>query len=137
MKPLPTKPSLGGIFKNGAIAGGAALIGNAVLYLVSAALGWFPPDVLSPMGEPITLAPVLGMTLFGAIAGTIGYLVLSRFLTKAQANRWFTILAVIVLVLMVATPLGLTGAPVMQIVVLEIMHLVIGGALIYFLPKSV
>jgi hypothetical protein len=28
---LPTKPSLGGIFKNGAIAGGAALIVNAVL----------------------------------------------------------------------------------------------------------
>lgn len=134
---LNTKPSIGGILKNGAIAGGAAVVINAVLYFVSAALGWFPADVLSPMGVPITVGPVVGMTVFGAVAGTIGYLVLSRFLAKAQANRWFTILAIVVLVLMVATPFGLAGAPVMQIVMLEIMHLVIGGALIYFLPKSV
>ncbi|MEZ4717812.1 MAG: DUF6069 family protein [Caldilineaceae bacterium] len=133
---LQTKPSLSGILKNGAIAGGAAVVVNAVLYLVSNALGWFPADVLSPMGTPITLAPVIGMTVFGAVAGTVGYLVLSRFLSRAQANRWFTILAVLVLVLMTTTPLGLSGAPLMQIVMLEVMHLVIGIALIYYLPKS-
>ena len=133
---LQTKPSLSGILKNGAIAGGVAVVVNAVLYLVSNALGWFPADVLSPVGTPITLGPVIGMTVFGAVAGTVGYLVLSRFLSRAQANRWFTILAVVVLVLMTTTPLGLSGAPVMQIVMLEVMHLVIGVALIYYLPKS-
>ena len=134
---LPTKPSLGGILKNGAIAGAAAVVVNAVLYLVGNALGWFPADVLSPMGTPITLAPVIGMTVFGAVVGTVGYLVLSRFLSRAQTNRWFTILAVLVLAFMTTTPFGLAGAPVMQIVMLEVMHLVIGGALIYYLPKSV
>ena len=133
---LQTKPSLSGILKNGAIAGGVAVVVNAVLYLVSNALGWFPADVLSPVGTPITLGPVIGMTVFGAVAGTVGYLVLSRFLSRAQTNRWFTILAVLVLAFMTTTPFGLAGAPLMQIVMLEVMHLVIGVALIYYLPKS-
>jgi hypothetical protein len=56
---------------------------------------------------------------------------------KPLGNRWFTILAVIVLIGMAFTPFSLPGAPTSMIVFLEIMHVVIGGALIYFLPKSV
>lgn len=134
--PANTKPSIGGIVKNGAIAGSIAIVVNAILYFGAAALGWFPDTVLTPAGVPITLTPVIMITLGGTIAGTVGYLILSRFLSRQKANLWFTILAVIVLVVMAVTPLQLPGAPMGQIVTLEIMHLVAGLPLIYFLPRS-
>lgn len=134
--PANTKPSIGGIIRNGAIAGVLAIVVNAVLYLGAAALGWFPDTVLTPAGVPITLMPVIMITLGGAIAGTIGYLILSRFLSRQKANLWFTILAVIVLVVMAITPFQIPGAPMMQIVTLQIMHLVAGLPLIYYLPRS-
>ncbi len=134
--PANTKPSIGGIIKNGAIAGVIAVVVNAILYVGAAALGWFPETVLTPAGVPITLAPVVSLTVGAAIAGTVGYLILSRFLSRPKANLWFTILAVIVLVVMAVTPLQLPGAPIGQIVTLEIMHLVAGLPLIYFLPRS-
>lgn len=136
-KPMTTRPSIGGIIKNGAIAGIGSMVINAVLYFIGAAMNAFPADILTPMGQPMTIGPVVSVTLMGAVAGTLGYLVLTRFLPAATANRWFTILAVLVIILMVFTPLQLPGLPMMGVVLLEIMHLVIGGALIYFLPRSV
>ena len=131
-----TKPSIGGIIKNGAIAGGIAVVVNAILYLRASALGWFPDTVITPSGAPITLAPVLMITLGGAIVGTIGYLILSRFLNRQKADLWFTILAVIVLVVMAINPPQLPGVSMGQIVAMEIMHLVAGLPLIYYLPHS-
>ncbi len=135
--PLDAKPSAGGVIKNGAIAGVIGVVVNAILYFIGSAMGAFPETVLNPAGQPITLVPVIIVTLIGAIAGTLGYLILSRFMVKPLANRWFTILAVIILIGMAFTPFSLPGAPTSMIVFLEIMHVVIGGALIYFLPKSV
>ena len=45
------------------------------------------------------------------------------------------IIAIIVLVLMAASPLGIPGAPASQIVIMEIMHLVAGISAIYFLTR--
>jgi hypothetical protein len=134
--PLDTKPSVGGVIKNGAIAGVIGIVINAILYFIGAAMGAFPPTVLNPAGQPITIVSVITVGLVGAIAGTIGYLILSRIMVQPLANRWFVILAVIVLIGMAFTPFTLPGAPTSMIVFLEIMHLVIGGALIYYLPRS-
>lgn len=133
----PVKPSVGGILKNGALAGGVAIILNAILYFIGVPLGAFPQEILTPMGVPLTLGPVAGMTLFGAIGGTVAYLVLTRFLAKPLADRIFLILAVAVLIFMAFSPLNLPGAPMMQVIFLEIMHLVAGIPLMIQLPRSV
>lgn len=133
----PAKPSVSGILKNGAIAGGVAIVLNAILYFIGSPLGAFPADVLNPMGAPITLGPVIGVTLVGVVGGTIAYLLLTRFLAKPMADRIFLILAVIVLVVMAFSPMNLPGAPVIQIIFLEIMHLVAGIPLMVQLPRSV
>ena len=131
------KPSIGGILKNGAIAGVGAAVVNAILYFIGSFMGAFPADVLSPMGMPITLVPVVGATLFGAIAGTVFYLILTRFLAKSTADRVFLIAAVLVLIFMAFSPMNLPGAPMSQVIFLEIMHLVVGLPLIRQLPLSV
>jgi hypothetical protein len=136
--PAVEKPSIGSIVKNGAIAGVGSVVVNAILYFIGAAMGGFPETVIAPTGVPITVGPVILLTIAGAVAGTIGYIALSRFLSKAQADRWFVILASIVLVLMAITPIQLAsaGAGALQIILMEIMHVVIGVALMYYLPRS-
>ena len=83
---------------------------------------------------PITIVPVVVSTMLALIVATIVYSILNRF--TGNPNRWFTIIAVVVLVVSAVSPLTLPGAPVMMIVMLEAMHLVAGIAAIYFLRQS-
>jgi hypothetical protein len=128
-----TKPSIGAIWRNGLIAAAVAAVINAVLYFIGSAMGAFPTSVLTPMGTPITIVPVVLVTVVGILAGTVAYTILN-WLTK-NPNRWFTILAVVVLIAMAFNPFTLPGAPMLMIVFLEVMHLVAGGAAIYFLTR--
>jgi hypothetical protein len=129
------KVSLSQIWQSGAIALIAAVVVNALLFLVGSALGVFPPTALTPMGVPVTIGAVILMSVLGTLVGVIGYTVLSRFLIPANTNRWFTILAIIVIVAMLFSPFGIQNAPLAQIVILELMHLVVAGALVYFLTR--
>ncbi len=129
-----SKPTLGTVWRNGLIAIVVAAVANAVLYFIGAALGWMPDTVLTPMGQPVTIVPVVASTVIALVVATIVYSILNRF--TGNPNRWFTIIAVIVLVVSAASPLSLPGAPTMMIVLLEVMHLVAGVAAIYFLRQS-
>ncbi len=129
-----SKPTLSTIWRNGLIAIVVAAVVNAVLYFIGAALGWMPATVLTPMGLPVTIVPVVASTVVALVVATIVYSILNRF--TGNPNRWFTIIAVIVLVVSAVSPLSLPGAPAMMIVLLELMHLVAGIAAIYFLRQS-
>jgi len=128
------KPALVAIWRNGLIAAIVAAVINAILFYIGAVAGGFPASVLTPMGVPITVMPVIIATVLGIVVGTLGYAILSRFTTNP--NRWFTIVAIVVLLLMVYNPFTLVGAPVLMIALLQIMHLVAGGAALYFLTRS-
>lgn len=125
--------SLSEIVKAGLIAAVSAAIINALIFLLGRALGSFPDTALTPAGRPIDAPGAALLSVLGVIAGTVVYTVLTRRFDTDKANRWFRIIAVIVLVVMIPTPFGIAGAPVSQIVLLEVMHLVAGLAAIYFL----
>jgi hypothetical protein len=131
----PARRPLGEIWKAGLIGAGAAAIINVVLYLLGRLLGSFPSTALTPMGRPVDVVGTAVFSVFGVLAGAVVYTILSRLMDTARANRWFLIIAIVVLVLMVLSPLGVSGAPVSQIVIMEIMHLVAGISAIYFLTR--
>lgn len=130
------KPGFGQIARQGAIGGGIALVVNAILFFIGSALGAFPADALTPMGVPVDIIAVVAASIVPTIAAIIGYFVLVRFLSLARAKQVFMILAVLVLLGMVYNPFGITNVPMLQIVLLEVMHLVLGGALVYYLLKA-
>lgn len=92
------KPELGSVARQGAIATVVAVVVNVVLYFLGSAIGAFPPEALTPLGGPVVVGPVAIMSLLGGVVGTIGYFVLTRFLSRAKANLWFAILVLLVLV---------------------------------------
>jgi len=131
----PARRPLGEIWKAGLIGGGVAAIINVVLYLLGRALGSFPATALTPMGRPVDVVGTVVLSVFGVLAGAVVYTILTRLMVTARANRWFLIIAIVVLVLMAPSPLGVPGAPASQIVIMEIMHLVAGISAIHFLTR--
>lgn len=113
-------------WRQGLTAAGIAAVINTILYVTGSALGGFPADVITPMGTPITLAAVILASTAPLVVGTLVYTLLNRWTTNP--NRWFTILAFLVLLAFVPGPLTLPNAPMLMIVLLEVMHLVAGGA---------
>jgi len=131
----PARRPLGEIWKAGLIGAGVAAIINIVLYLLGRALGSFPDTALTPMGRPVDVVGAAVFSVFGVVAGAVVYTILSRLMDTARANRWFLIIAIVVLIVMALSPLGVPGAPASQIVIMEIMHLVAGISAIYFLTR--
>ena len=131
------KPSIGSIIKNGAIAGGIGAVVNAVLFFLGTGHGLvFRDDSYADRSAHYSCRRDHGYTdrrnrRYNRLhcAYTL--------LKQRQADLTFLILASLVLVGMAITPLQLPGADVLTIVLLQVMHVVIGVALMYFLPKSV
>ena len=131
----PARRPIGEIWKAGLLGAGVAAIINVVLYLIGRALGSFPDTALTPMGRPVDVVGAAVVSILGVLAGAVVYTILTRLLDTARANRWFLIIAIVVLVLMAPSRLGIPGAPASQIVIMEIMHLVAGISAIYFLTR--
>lgn len=130
------KPGFGQIARQGAIGGIGATVVNAILFFIGSALDAFPPDALTPMGAPVDIMAIVGFSVVSTIAAIVVYFLLHRFLSVERARQFFLILAVLILVGMAFNPLGITNAPTLQIVLLEVMHLTLGGGLIYYLRKA-
>ena len=96
-----------------------------MLFLLTSSFA-FPPEAITPIGQPVSLPPVIIATLMGGAAATIGYIVLTRFLAVPTARRVLLVLAIIVLIAMAFTPFGITEVPTAQIIILNIMHVVAG-----------
>jgi hypothetical protein len=105
------------------------------LYFLGSAIGAFPDTAITPVGQPIIALPVILFSLLGVIVGTAGYILLTRFLAEQRANLIFVIGIVVVELLMAASPFSIENVPTLQIVILEIMHIVVGVALYYFLVR--
>lgn len=131
-----SKPGFGAIARQGAIGTAIALVINSILFLAGSAAGAFPEDAVGPTGQAINLTAVIVAHIIPGIASMIIYYLMVRFLERSRADRFFLILAIVVLVAAVYNPFTITNAPVLQIVILQIMHLVLGGALVYFLRKA-
>lgn len=128
------KPSLATIWRNGVTAAVVATVINVILYTIGAALGGFPQDVITPMGQPITVIIVIASSAVAILLGTLVYTILSRY--TANPNRWFLIITAIVFIVMLPNPLMIANAPVLMIVLLELMHIVTAGAALYFLTRA-
>ncbi|MCB0063944.1 MAG: hypothetical protein KDE19_17595 [Caldilineaceae bacterium] len=129
------KPTIGSIVRAGAIGIVIAAVLNLILYFISTAIGALP--IMSTMGQPITLVPVLTFTIGAGIAATILYLILTRFLDQGRANTVFVVIASLVLIGMAFTPMTSVVEPtVITVVMLEIMHLAAALPPMYTLTKT-
>jgi hypothetical protein len=102
----------------------SAAVANALVYFAASGLGFIPQSVLitTPSGEhPLTVGPVVVSSVVGAIGAAIVFAIIGLFAPRPV--RLFRIVAIVVLVLSLAMPLTIPGAPVALVVSLEVMHI--------------
>jgi hypothetical protein len=127
------KASIGQIAQAGAMVAVISAVVNAVIYLIASAMGFFPSSVVTPAGQPLSIAPVVILSVLGSIGAAIGYALCVRFVPNP--NRAFLILAVVVFVLMFFAPFGIQNAPIGMLVSLQLTHVVVAGLAVYFLTR--
>jgi hypothetical protein len=115
-----------------------SVVVNVVLFLVGDALGAFPPDAIAPGPEgqarPITLGPVVILSAAGPGVGAAVYGILRRFTRRARMA--FVWIAAAVLLIMAVPPFLVENAPVAQVVILQVMHLVTAGATLGMVARA-
>ncbi len=106
----------------GLLAALVAAAANAIVYLVAAAAGTMPQDVVVNGQGPMTLPMVATTSVFGAVAGTAVYALVGRFARRPV--RVFRVVAAVALVLSFVGPFTIPGAPAAMIATLLLMHVV-------------
>lgn len=110
------------------LAAFVAAAANAVVYLVAAAAGAMTQGVVVNGRGPITLPVVAAVSAQGAVAGAVVYALICRF--ARRPGRVFRVVAVVALVLSLAGPFTLPGAPISMILALELMHVVAAAVVV-------
>ncbi len=118
----------GRLVPTGALALVVAAAANAIVYLVASSLGAMPQDVDANGQGPITLPMVVVMSAVGAVAGTLVYALVGRLARRPV--RAFRLVALIALVLSLAGPLTIPGAPAAMVAALLMMHIVAAVAVV-------
>jgi hypothetical protein len=114
------------------LAGLAAALLNALLYLLARAAGALPLTVLLPnLNEPLGLRLVILNSLLPALLAGPLLALLGKW--SKHPVRTFRLLAAIVFLLSLVTPFGIAQAPLPMVLVLELMHLVAAGVITYAL----
>ena len=105
----------------GPLAAVTAAVVNVLVRTISVVLFDIPPDF-----QPLTLGPVIGSSIVGALGATIVFAVLGRF--ARRPIRLFRIIAVVVLFLSFLNPVvALSDASLQMILTLEFMHAVVAA----------
>lgn len=121
------RPAIGGIVARGLIAGVIAAVINVGLFIVTQGVG-FPETALNTQfNQPFSWPPFAFASIMAAVFATVGYIVLTRFLSKRIANITMWVVGILIIAAMTVTPFtGTSGMPFIGKMVMEITHLVAG-----------
>lgn len=109
------------------IAGLAAAILNVILFLVGTSTGTIPADFIIPnAGQPLTIVPVIMASVVPALVAGLVLALLGRFTKKPLTV--FNVISIVLLVVSFSSPFTVPGMPVGMIIILELMHVVVAGA---------
>lgn len=114
-------------------AGLVSALLNAGLYYGATAAGWLAPNLLTPSGDRITVVPVMLASLLPALAAGILLALLLRFTRRPVTI--FRVVGVVFLLVSLMGPLNTPGIDAHSAQVLNLMHLVAAGAILYLLPR--
>ncbi len=136
MNTQETKTSFGKILGLSLVAGLISTIINVILFFIGKAAGFFPDTVLIPnQNAPLNfvnfiISSIVPSLLAGLVMGLI-----YRFIKNSK--KVFNIISIVLVIFSFANPFFIPAAPIMMAVMLNLMHLVVAGNLIYVFNKYI
>jgi hypothetical protein len=132
---MTNKLSFAQTIKAGAIAAGASVIVNSVLFFALHAAGIFTDDIMVQPNQPLTVVPVIASSILPSLIGAMVFLLFEKFSSNGLRN--FTTIAILLCVLSFINPFaGIPNITVAYGIGLNVMHVVVCGFLLYFLKKA-
>jgi uncharacterized membrane protein YoaK (UPF0700 family) len=120
----------------GLMAAVAATIVNTILFFVFHAAGIIVDTIFIQPNQPMTIVPIVISSIVPTLLATLVFFLLEKY-TK-NGFRFFMIIALVLMTLSFINPfMGIQGVTIGYAIVLNIMHAVVVGALLYFIGKSV
>lgn len=119
----------------GAKAAGVSVVINAVLFFIFKALGVFTDDIFLQPGMPLTVVPVIFSSVFPTLVAACVFFLLEKFTNNGF--KIFSIVAIVLLLLSFLNPfMAIPGVTVAYGIALNLMHVVVALALLYFIKNA-
>jgi hypothetical protein len=119
----------------GAKAAGVSVIINAVLFFVFKLLGVFTDDIFLQPGMPLTVVPVIFSSVVPTLVAACVFFLIEKFSSKGYMV--FSIVATVLLLLSFINPfVAIPHITVAYGIALNLMHVVVALALLYFIKKA-
>jgi hypothetical protein len=120
----------------GLFAGITAAIINVLLFLLFRAAGVLTDTIEIQPGQPLSAAPVLISSIMPSIIGSIVFFIIEKF--SNNGHKIFSILTLVLVLLSFMNPfLMIPNVPVLYGIILNVMHVVVGVSLLYFIKKAI
>ena len=122
--------------KAGALAAIVAVVINSILFFIFHQAGVISDTVFVEPNKPLTVMPVIISSTLPSILASIVFFFFEKFTKNGFRN--FTILSIILGLLSLGSPfMVLKEAPIGYILVLNLMHVVVIAAILFFINKAV
>jgi hypothetical protein len=132
---MTTKLNFKQSFNAGLKAAGTATLINAILFYIFHGAGIIVDTIFIQPDQPMTIVPIIISSIVPTLMATFVFFLLEKF-TK-NGFKIFRIIALILLVLSFINPfMGIQGVTIGYAIALNIMHIVVVAALLYFIGKN-
>ncbi len=119
----------------GLTAAAVAAVVNAILFFIFHAPGIIVDTVFIQPNQPMTVVPIIISSVIPSILGSLVFFLFEKYSSNGYKN--FRILALVLMIVTFANPfVGIPNISVAYGIVLNVMHVVVVAALLYFLAKS-
>jgi len=120
----------------GFMAAGAATVLNAILFFVFHGAGVLTDDIFLQPNQPLTIVPVIISSVLPALVASIVFFLIEKY--SNNGFKIFSIVSIILLVLSFINPfVGIPNVTVGYALVLNLMHIVVAGFVLFFINRSV
>jgi len=132
---MNTKVTFSQAMVAGLYASATAIVINAILFFAFHALGILTDDIFVQPNEPLTIVPVIMASFLPVMVGSLFFFLLDKFTSKGL--KIFNIVSIAFLLFSFSGPFtSIPGVTTGYALVLDVMHLVVGGAVLYFINKT-
>ena len=120
----------------GAMASLTAVVINAVLFLILQAAGVIVDTIFIQPNQPLTIIPIIISSILPTMVASVVFFLIEKFTNNGF--KIFRLVSIILLILSFMNPfMGIPEVTVGYAMVLNLMHVVVAGSILYFVNKRV
>jgi hypothetical protein len=132
---MNTKLTFKQIITAGAKAAGISVILNAAIFFIFKSVGILNDSVLIQPNQPLTIVPVIISSILPTLIGACVFFLFEKYSSKSFF--YFSILSIVLTLVSFMSPFAsVANMPLGFGIVLNIMHVVVAGDLLYFISRA-